>query len=46
MFSVIESCNMNKLSPGWYIKELVSRLTFKTSFNVDKVALLPCFIQK
>ena len=29
MFSVIESCNMNKLSPGWYIKELVSRLTAK-----------------
>ena len=46
MFSVIESCNMNKLSPGWYIKELVSRLTAKASSSVDKVALLPCFIQK
>lgn len=43
MFSVIESCNMNKLSPRWYIKELVSRLTSKASSNVDKVALLPCF---
>lgn len=29
MFSIIESCNMNKLSTGWYIKELVSRLTAK-----------------
>ena len=46
MFSVIESCNMNKLSPGWYIKELVSRLTAKASSSVYKVALLPCFIQK
>ena len=46
MFSVIESSNMNKLSPGCYIKELVSRLTSKASSNVDKVALLPCFIQK
>lgn len=46
MFSVIESYNMNKLSHGWYIKELVSRLTSKASSNVDKVALLPCFIQK
>lgn len=46
MFSVIESYNMNKLSHGWYIKELVSRLTSKASSNVDKVVLLPCFIQK
>ena len=46
MFSVIESCNMNKLTPGWYIKELVSRLTAKASSSVNKVALLPCFIQK
>ena len=46
MFSVIESCNMNKLSPGWYTKKLVSCLTSKASSNVDKVALLPCFIQK
>ena len=46
MFSIIESCNMNKLSPGWYIKELVSRLTAKPCSDVEKVAILPCFIQK
>ena len=46
MFSVIESCNMNKLSPGWYIKELVSHLTTKPCSDVEKVAFLPCFIQK
>ena len=46
MFSVIESCNMNKLSPGWYIKELVSRLTAKPICTAEKVALLPCFMQK
>lgn len=46
MFSVIESCDMNKLSPGWYIKELVSHLTTKPCSDVEKVAFLPCFIQK
>lgn len=46
MFSVIESCNMNKLSPGCYIKELVSRLTAKPVCTAEKVALLPCFMQK
>ena len=46
MFFVIESCNMNKLSPGCYIKELVSRLTAKPVCTVEKVALLPCFMQK
>lgn len=46
MFSVIESCNMNKLSSGWYINELVSRLTAKPCSDVEKVAILPCFIQK
>lgn len=46
MFSVIESCNMNKLSPGCYIKELVSRLTAKLVCTAEKVALLPCFMQK
>ena len=46
MFSVIESCYMNKLSPGCYIKELVSRLTAKPVCTVEKVALLPCFMQK
>ena len=46
MFSVIESCNMNKLSPGCYIKELVSRLTAKPVCTTEKVALLPCFMQK
>ena len=39
MFSIIESCNMNKLSPGWYIKELVSRLTAKPYSDVEKVAI-------
>ena len=33
-------------SPGWYIKELVSRLTAKPCSDVEKVAILPCFIQK
>ena len=46
MFSVIESCNMNKLSPECYIKELVSRLTAKPVCTAEKVALLPCFMQK
>ena len=46
MFSVIESCNMNKLAPGCYIKELVSRLTAKPVCTAEKVALLPCFMQK
>ena len=46
MFSVIESCNMNKLTPGWYIKGQLSHLTAKASSSVNKVALLPCFIQK
>ena len=46
MFSVIESCSMNKLSPVWYIKELVSRLTAKPVCTVEKVAILPCFMQK
>ena len=46
MFSVIESCNMNKLSPGCYIKELVRRLTAKPVCTTEKVALLPCFMQK
>ena len=46
MFSVIENCNMNKLSPGCYIKELVSRLTAKPVCTAEKVALLPCFMQK
>ena len=46
MFSVIESCYMNKLSPECYIKELVSRLTAKPVCTVEKVALLPCFMQK
>ena len=46
MFSVIESCNMNKLSPGCYIKELVSRLTAKPVCTAEKVALLPCVMQK
>ena len=46
MFSVIESCNMNKLSPGCYTKELVSRLSAKPVCTVEKVALLPCFMQK
>ena len=46
MFSVIESCNMSKLSPGCYIKELVSRLTAKPVCTAEKVALLPCFMQK
>ena len=46
MFSVIESCNMNKLSAGCYIKELVSRLTAKPVCTAEKVALLPCFMQK
>lgn len=46
MFSVIESCNMNKLSPGCYIKELVSRLIAKPVCTAEKVALLPCFMQK
>lgn len=36
MFSVIESCNMNKLSPGCYIKELVSRLTAKPVCTAEK----------
>ena len=44
MFSVIESCNMNKLSPECYIKELVSRLTAKPVCTAEKVALLPCFM--
>ena len=38
--------DMNKLSPGWYVKELVSRLTAKPCSDVEKVAILPCFIQK
>ena len=38
--------NMNKLSPGCYIKELVSRLTAKPVCTTEKVALLPCFMQK
>ena len=46
MFSVIESCNMNKLSPACYIKELVSRLTAKPVCTTEKVALLPCVMQK
>lgn len=46
MFSVIESCNMNKLFPGCYIKELVCRLTAKPVCTAEKVALLPCFMQK
>lgn len=46
IFPVIESCKMNKLSPGWYVKELVSRLTAKPCSDVEKVAILPCFIQK
>ena len=46
MFSVIESCYMNKLSPGCYIKELVSRLSAKPVCTAEKVALLPCFMQK
>ncbi len=46
MFSVIESCNMSKLSPGCYIKELVSLLTAKPVCTAEKVALLPCFMQK
>ena len=46
MFFVIESCNMNKLSPGCYIQELVSRLTAKPVCTAEKVALLPCFMQK
>ena len=46
MFSVIEGCNMNKLSPGCYIKELVSRLSAKPVCTAEKVALLPCFMQK
>ena len=37
---------MNKLSPNWYIKELVSRLRAKPCNDVKKVAHLPCFIQK
>lgn len=46
IFPVIESCNMNKLSPGWYVKELVSRLTAKPCSDVEKEEILPCFIQK
>lgn len=46
MFSVIESCYMNKLSPECYIKELVSRLTAKPVCTAEKVALLPCVMQK
>ena len=46
MFSVIESCYMNKLSPRCYIKELVSRLTAKSVCTAKKVALLPCVMQK
>lgn len=46
MFSVIESCSINKLSPVWYIKELVSRLTDKPCSHAEKEAILPCFIQK
>lgn len=46
MFSVIESCSMNKLSPVRYIKELVSRLTDKPCSHAEKEAILPCFIQK
>ena len=44
MFSVIESCNMNKLSPRCYIKELVSRLTAKPVCTAEKVALFPCIM--
>lgn len=46
MFSVIESCSINKLSPVWYIKELVSRLTDKPCSHAEKEVILPCFIQK
>lgn len=46
MYSVLESCGMNKLSPGWYIKELVARLTAKQCNYVEKEALLPCYIKK
>ena len=46
MFSIMESCGMNRLSPQWYIRELVSRLTSRPCSYMDKVALLPCFISK
>ena len=36
MLFVIESCNMNKLSPECYIKELVSRLTAKPVCTAEK----------
>lgn len=34
------------ISPGCYIKELVSHLTAKPVCTAEKVALLPCFMQK
>lgn len=34
------------ISLGCYIKELVSRLTAKPVCTAEKVALLPCFMQK
>ncbi len=34
------------ISPGCYIKELVSRLTAKPVCTAEKVALLPCFMRK
>lgn len=46
MFSIMESCGMNGLSPQWYIRELVSHLTSRPCSYMDKVALLPCFISK
>jgi len=46
MYSVLESCGMNKLSPGWYIKELVARLTAKQCNYVEKEALFALLHKK
>lgn len=46
MFSIIESCDMNKLFPQWYIRELGGHLTSKPCSCIDKVALLSCLSQK
>ena len=42
MFSAIESCDINRLSPEAYLRKLILGLHNKT---VEKKQLLPCYIR-
>ena len=42
MFSAIESCDINRLSPEGYLRKLILGLHEK---NVEKKQLLPCYIR-